>query len=267
MKNILSIFIFVISITCASQHKESSEKNKISLRQLSNETKRSSFKTYVNNEDYFIKTIDVNKDGITDKIVSHKPYQGEDLFIFLGNQQGKYTLALETRNFSEDGGNIIGNIIPIFNEKGFTVKTYFPDRGYYEKEYNVIMQNNTWLLRNIIYKTMSDISQDAVMYICDIPQNINIQKSGWTDRITPIPEEKVRAKKCRTEKIQNTAYFIQDPDGYTNLRKDKSITSQVLQKIKSGEQIEVTDQNGDWWFVTSQEGKKGYVHKSRIQSK
>ncbi|MGI9582230.1 SH3 domain-containing protein [Chryseobacterium sp. RRHN12] len=232
----------------------------------SSETKRSSFETYVNNEDYFIKTFDVNKDGISDKIVSNKPYQGENLFVFLGDKQGKYILALETRNFSEDGGNIINDIIPISGNKGFTIKTSFPDRGYYEKEYNIVLENNTWLLKNIIYKTMSDTSQDAVKYICDVPQNIDIQKSGWTDKIIPIPEENVRAKKCRVEKSQNkTAFYIQDSDGFTNLRKEKNSSSQILQKINTGEQVEVLDQNGDWWLVVSKEGKKGYVHKSRIK--
>ncbi|QXU49238.1 SH3 domain-containing protein [Chryseobacterium sp. D764] len=59
---------------------------------------------------------------------------------------------------------------------------------------------------------------------------------------------------------------IVDPDGFTNLRKDKNTSSQILQKIKTGEQVEVLDQNGDWWLVVSKEGKKGYVHKSRIKS-
>jgi uncharacterized protein YgiM (DUF1202 family) len=78
----------------------------------------------------------------------------------------------------------------------------------------------------------------------------------------------VRDKKCRVEKVQNTTtYYIQDSDGYTNLRKDKNASSQILQKINTGEQIEVLDQSGDWWLVVSKEGKKGYVHKSRIQFK
>lgn len=59
---------------------------------------------------------------------------------------------------------------------------------------------------------------------------------------------------------------IIDSDGYTNLRKDKNASSQILQKIKTDEQIEVLDQSGDWWLVVSKEGKKGYVHKSRIKT-
>ncbi|MDH6252772.1 hypothetical protein M2347_002499 [Chryseobacterium sp. H1D6B] len=235
----------------------------------SNEKKRSTLSTYENNKDYFIKTFDVNKDGISDKIVSSKPYLGEDLFVFLGNKSGGYNLSLETMNFSEDGGNIIKDVTSIPNSKGLTVKTYFPDRGYYEKEYNIIPENNTWILRNTIYKTMSDVSEDAVKYICDVTQNIDITKSGWTDKINPIPDENERNKKCSIEKVSTgvaAQYSIQDPDGYTNLRKDKNRSSEVLQKIKSGESIDVLNKSGEWFLIRTKEGKEGYVHKSRIKS-
>ena len=59
---------------------------------------------------------------------------------------------------------------------------------------------------------------------------------------------------------------IQDPDGYTNLRKDKTATSEILQKVKSGEHIDVLDNTGDWFLIKTKEGKQGYVHKSRIKS-
>ncbi|MDR3025140.1 SH3 domain-containing protein [Chryseobacterium sp.] len=61
-------------------------------------------------------------------------------------------------------------------------------------------------------------------------------------------------------------YVIEDPDGYTNLRKEKSAQSEILQKIKTGEQIEVLDNTGDWFLVKTKEGKTGYVHKSRVKS-
>lgn len=60
---------------------------------------------------------------------------------------------------------------------------------------------------------------------------------------------------------------VEDPDGYSNLRKDKLATSEVLQKVKSGENIEVIDNSGDWFLVKTKEGKEGYIHKSRIKSK
>ncbi len=59
---------------------------------------------------------------------------------------------------------------------------------------------------------------------------------------------------------------IQDPDGYTNLRKDKSTASEVIQKVKSGDFIEVLDNSGDWFLVKTKDGKEGYIYRNRIKS-
>lgn len=59
---------------------------------------------------------------------------------------------------------------------------------------------------------------------------------------------------------------ISDPDGFTNLRKDKTSSSEILQKVNSGEFVEVLDNSEDWSLVKTKEGKQGYVHKSRIKS-
>lgn len=65
------------------------------------------------------------------------------------------------------------------------------------------------------------------------------------------------------EKYKNN--HIQDPDGYTNLRKDKTATSEILQKINSGEHIKVLGNTGDWYLIKTKEGKQGYVHRSRVR--
>jgi hypothetical protein len=59
---------------------------------------------------------------------------------------------------------------------------------------------------------------------------------------------------------------ILDPDGYTNLRKDKNSTSDIIEKIKSGEKIEVLDDSGNWWYIQTKSGNKGYVYKTKIKS-
>lgn len=59
---------------------------------------------------------------------------------------------------------------------------------------------------------------------------------------------------------------ISDPDGFTNLRKDKSTSSEILQKIKSGEHIEVVDNTDKWFFVKTKEGKEGYIYGNRIKA-
>lgn len=61
-------------------------------------------------------------------------------------------------------------------------------------------------------------------------------------------------------------YRIQDSDGYTNLRKEKNSSSIIIEKIKSGEEIELLNGSGDWWLVVTKSGNKGYVYKSKIKS-
>ncbi|WDF64938.1 SH3 domain-containing protein [Flavobacterium sp. KACC 22763] len=57
-----------------------------------------------------------------------------------------------------------------------------------------------------------------------------------------------------------------DPDGYTNLRKDKNSTSVIIEKIKSGEKVEILDDSENWWLIKTNSGNKGYVYKTKLQS-
>ena len=61
-------------------------------------------------------------------------------------------------------------------------------------------------------------------------------------------------------------YTIQDADGYTNLRKEKSTTSVILEKVKTGEKVEVIEQSGDWYLVKTKAGNQGYIFKTKIVS-
>ena len=62
-------------------------------------------------------------------------------------------------------------------------------------------------------------------------------------------------------------YYISDPDGYTNVREDKSASSKILGTVKSGEKIEVLDTTGNWWQVMTKDNEIGYIHKSRIKKR
>lgn len=59
---------------------------------------------------------------------------------------------------------------------------------------------------------------------------------------------------------------IQDKDGYTNLRKDKSTSSQIIEKISTGEKVEILEsRDASWYYVKTKTGKEGYVSKSRVK--
>jgi hypothetical protein len=137
---------------------------------------------YLNNKDYFIKTFDVNKAGIKDKIVSHNRYQGNELLIFLGNKNGvDFNFALKTINFSADGGNQISDIKE--TKQGFNIITSFPDKGYYEENYNIVFKNNSFILDK--QETFSTSSQEGYKEFC-VAKNLNYNLDKSTDQILRV---------------------------------------------------------------------------------
>ncbi|MCV9926932.1 SH3 domain-containing protein [Flavobacterium sp. LS1R49] len=97
--------------------------------------------------------------------------------------------------------------------------------------------------------------------------------------ILPLLEQNIKSnlneveQKCYRDEFKSLfesyiihVYKIQDSDGFTNLRKEKSSTSAIIEKIKSGEKIQVLNNSGDWWLVRTNSDNKGYVYKSKIKS-
>lgn len=131
------------------------------------------FSQYINNKDYFIKTFDVNKDGVTDKIVSQNRFMGDEILVFLGDKSNNYNLALKSTNFSEDGGNQITDIKE--TSEGYEIITQFPDRGYVQNSYFVSGKGNQFVLKKI--KTESDSWQNNYRENCVQDINFNLKKS------------------------------------------------------------------------------------------
>ena len=59
--------------------------------------------------------------------------------------------------------------------------------------------------------------------------------------------------------------YINDPDGYTNIRKQPSVESEIIGKLIEGEMFTYHPSNSNWWKVEFK-GVKGFVHSSRIES-
>ena len=62
-------------------------------------------------------------------------------------------------------------------------------------------------------------------------------------------------------------YYIEDPDGYSNIREDKSTSSKIIATVDSGLPIRVLDTTGNWWQVMTKDNEIGYIHKSRIKKR
>lgn len=91
----------------------------------------------------------------------------------------------------------------------------------------------------------------------------SFENNYYKQNILPTLKKYIIASNEKSDQLKGV---INDPDGYTNLRKEKNTQSEILQKIKSGERIEVLDNSGNWFLIKTKEGKQGYVHKSRIKS-
>lgn len=170
---------------------------------LSNEEKEgksASINKYLNNNQYFIETFDVNGDGNVDKIISSKPYEGDDLLIFLGDNVSNYKFALKTTNFSQDGGNQIYDIKQ--TKGGFMLATTFPDKGYSIANYYMSVSNGTtFILKKIEEK--SYFWQDGYTEIC--VQNFNFNLKNNLDSLFNIISE---VKSVCTKKVDSNVEAV-----------------------------------------------------------
>ncbi len=64
----------------------------------------------------------------------------------------------------------------------------------------------------------------------------------------------------------NKLATIKDPDGYTNLRQGPSKNTIIIKKIKEGETFNIIEY-GEWCEILTNDGTRGYIHKSRIRIK
>jgi hypothetical protein len=58
---------------------------------------------------------------------------------------------------------------------------------------------------------------------------------------------------------------IKDKDGYTNVRKSPSSSSQIVTQINEGEFFAVTITNENWLKVIAPDGSKGYIYWDRVK--
>ncbi|WP_268223558.1 hypothetical protein [Sinomicrobium oceani] len=158
-------------------------------------------KTLENNESYFIKEVDVNKDGILDKVVSSEKYKGNELYFFV-NKNGIYELALKSINFSEDGGRIIEEIRKQDKKEVLQILTFFPDGGMDKAIYDVDYKDGDWILTNTRYITKYWQEDYKKTYICDVKQGLLMKELVHTEKagqIKQIPDSGDRDSHCKVD--------------------------------------------------------------------
>ena len=124
---------------------------------------------YMKNDKYFSVDMDVNNDGLTDKIFSNKIYKGDSLIIFF-KQNDKYILKLSTINLSQDGGQQISQIVK--NSNGFSIFTAFP-KGTDNYNYLVSYKNDDFIIEKVIHKVES--WQDKSQKKCEFKPKVSLK--------------------------------------------------------------------------------------------
>jgi len=146
---------------------------------------------------------------------------------------------------------------------GFITSLIDKDNQDYIKKYEGERERDiSFLLEKIIFQARKrgDLKDGAVNSVLETyPDYLKILKKNQAFGY-PLLNDYIK----QSPPIPNC--IVQDPDGYTNLRKEKNTTSKILQKIKTGDEVSVIDTSGDWWYVSTKEDNMGYIHKSKLRS-
>jgi len=60
---------------------------------------------------------------------------------------------------------------------------------------------------------------------------------------------------------------IHSPEGFAYVQKNASLFEEpiVVEKLQNGEQVEIVSLTGNWYFVKTHTGNKGYIHNSKVK--
>jgi len=78
--------------------------------------------------------------------------------------------------------------------------------------------------------------------------------------------EKTKVEYVSTERVKTRRAKIVDPDGWTNVREGRGTNTKILFRIYDGTFFNVlVNSNSNWWYIITDDGQQGYMHKSRIK--
>jgi len=196
--NYLIIFkVFIFFIGCNSNHVKNNSRNNA---ETTVNIQPKTIEQFENNSNYFTVEIDINEDGVKDKIVSNERHEGNELYFFQ-KENNEYQLVVESINFSEDGGRIIDEISPIANEGKEILKihTYFPAGGKAQADYFVSFEKNNWILSRIIFEIGDWKNDYTKTYSCEVHQNIilnELTSEQGINKLRHLPQESKRDELC-----------------------------------------------------------------------
>lgn len=261
MKIIFNLFIFACFISCLGCIDRMNFENQTNNNYLSEKYLKNKYKNYLFFE------FDVDGDRLLDYIiVGNSDIENNVLYIYLSKNKDQYELSSYGTNFNEDGGNKFLEIVPRSNGKGFILSTYFPDRGYYIKDYYIsplLDVKNQWVLEKIVEKgyISGDISgkyYEDYFYYCN-----HMQKSNFFTYDMGISFDNYDDE----EKLEKCSISME----YTVSDQQAEILNNDFKKLNPknyfilGDKVVAIDQNDDWVKVSYKNNSKfGWVSKKQL---
>lgn len=166
-----------------------------------------SFQFYENSDSHVVSDIDIDMNGVPDKVISSAQNKGDEL-IFLKNINGDYRAVLVSKNLAEDGGRVFRRI----NQEGgaggevMSIETFFP-KGADTATHYVLYSGGEWVLSRTIYVVSDWRSRDGHAHYCEVVQNVPMSELALEEgatKVRQVPAESDRDQVC-TRKIMPEA--------------------------------------------------------------
>ena len=162
-------------------------------------------KYYLNNNEFFNRDIDIDNDGVVDKVISSINGFGDDLFFFKKNKNN-YELIFKGSNFSEDGGAGINDIKKPKDKEYAILITTNTDKLNIMNSYYIAYNNKKWILKNINTEVIGFLEDYSKKYICTFNDlNLDISIPDIKDKLPnyDLSDEYIRSN-CKLD------YFFED---------------------------------------------------------
>lgn len=280
--SIFPIFFMLLLVGCKKSHELKDIKGNNENKEIT-KTTNSNLDNDMNANNKSIKFSDLFNEGV---IIKFTPEDLKSTTIQSELDFKKKLDLFEKETLIKDFD--VENLSVLVNNETFTNSEYFINSNwlkYFIQKYDLSLSLNGVMdsainqedlsAVNIILSTGYIISKDELALALQskessiINKKINKESNGYDERGELIfyDDKKSRADEIFIILRKKYNYKIFDKDGYTNLRDDAMNSAYILGEIKSGTHINIIDNKDQkWLYIETSNGRKGYVHRSRIVS-
>jgi uncharacterized protein YgiM (DUF1202 family) len=266
IKVISVLFFCTLFLVAINKKKQSSieKKNKSEAQHTNQSNKLKKIEDFIPKGYMVIDSLSgyINADKFLDKIIvlaniqEYKNNESRVFLLLLNDKNGDYTLKLKNPNIipylkctGGTGGEDSYSSLTLKNNILSFSQLKILDAKLIEIKYDFQNKESDFILNEIII-TKSDLNENSTLKTRIIlSNNIVIKDFNYNNYANYLK------------------YYVKinDSDGYTNLRREKNSVSTILEKVKTGESVEVLDNSDDWWLIKTKSGNKGYIYKTKTK--